>query len=207
MICCHQVTFFSAWGTEFPVRLLQGSLVILVPLQTGVKSSLMPFSCDVPNPCHEKYLRAQVLLRSRGVSAKSSSPSGIPSPLRFPATPLPQSSVVSSLLRVLAGSNEIDGRWSCGAVELDDSTGTTNGTKFSVLQKAWFQLLVRRGFTATWAIHKCNSAICKACQKTIRHEYLLATAQRRKCEDHAHRHAGLHSSGPPHWLSPLLWEI
>ena len=57
---------------------------------------------------------------------KSSSHAGIPS--------------VSSLLRVFGGSNEIER--SCGGdveeevvVELDDSPGTTNRTKFSVLQK------------------------------------------------------------------------
>ena len=57
-----------------------------------------------------------------------------------PAIPLLQSSVASSLLRVFAGSNERDR--SCGGdideevvVELDDSPGCTNGTKFSVLQK------------------------------------------------------------------------
>ena len=73
-------------------------------------------------------------------SVKSSSHSGMPSPLQFPATPLPQTSVASSRLRIFSGSKEIDG--SCegdvkekDVVELDDSPGTTSGTKVSVPQK------------------------------------------------------------------------
>ena len=65
-------------------------------------------------------------------SVKSSSHSGTPFPQQF--------SVASSLLRVFAGSTEIDR--SCESdveeevvVVLDDSPGTTNGTKFSILQK------------------------------------------------------------------------
>ena len=72
---------------------------------------------------------------------KSSSHSGIPSPMQFPATPSLQFPVVPSLIRVSAGSKETDR--SCGGgveeevmVELDDSPGTANGTKFSVLQRA-----------------------------------------------------------------------
>ena len=67
---------------------------------------------------------------------KSSSHSVIPSPLQFPATPLLQSSVAYSQLRVSAGSNDIDG--SCdGDVEeeVDNSPRTANWTKFSVLLK------------------------------------------------------------------------
>ena len=68
---------------------------------------------------------------------KSSNHSGIPS-LQFPATSSLQFPVAPSLLRVFAGSKEIDG--SCGGdvedevvVELDESPGTTYGTKFSFL--------------------------------------------------------------------------
>ena len=44
------------------------------------------------------------------------------------------------LLRAFAGSKEIDGSCGCdvedeAVVELDDSPGTTNGTKFSDLQR------------------------------------------------------------------------
>ena len=59
---------------------------------------------------------------------------------QFPATPLLQSSVGSSLLRMFDGSNEADRSYGGNVeeevvVELDDSPGTANGTKFSVLQK------------------------------------------------------------------------
>ena len=87
----------------------------------------------------EKILRLLAFLRPRG-SLCSPPAIGLPSPFQFPATPLPQCSETSSLLRVFAGSNEIDE--SCGGdveeevlVELDVSPGTANGTKFSVLQK------------------------------------------------------------------------
>ena len=68
---------------------------------------------------------------------KSCSHTGIPL-LQFPATPSLQFPVAPSLLRVFAGSKETDR--SCGGdvedeavVELDDSSGPTDGTKFSVL--------------------------------------------------------------------------
>ena len=100
----------------------------------------MPLLQDVQDLSPEKYLRVQVLLPSRGFLRKSSSHPGIPSPLQFPATPLPQPSVASSLHHVFAGSNEM--HKSCGGdveeedvVELDDSPGTTNGRKFSVPQQ------------------------------------------------------------------------
>ena len=71
---------------------------------------------------------------------KSSSHSGIPSLLQFPATPSLQFLLAPSLLRVFAGSRETDR--SCGGhvedevvVELDGSPGSTHGTKFSVLQR------------------------------------------------------------------------
>ena len=68
---------------------------------------------------------------------KSSSHSGIPSLLQFPATSSLQFPVAPS---IFAGSKEIDR--SCGSdfedeavVELDDSPGTTKRTKFSVVQR------------------------------------------------------------------------
>ena len=150
---------FSARGTSSPVRLLQGALVILARKHT---SQFRSFGKWVKILC---FRDATFVGRSESeswemcadtstsaisrYSVKFSSHSGIPSPLPFPATPLLQSSA-SPLLSVFAGSNETDR--SCGGddeeevvVELDDSPGTTNGTKFSVLQKVWFQFLVRRG--------------------------------------------------------------
>ena len=131
--------------------------------------------------------------------------------MQFPATPSLQFPAGPSLLRVFAGSKET-GR-SCGGdveddavVELDDSPGPTNGTKFSVLFRVWFPFLVRRGSRSHWATHTCNRALCKVCQRKIRQECPRAAARWRKCEDHAHTLA-LHSSGPPLWLSPLIWEI
>ena len=73
-------------------------------------------------------------------SAKSSSHSEYLSRYSVPQLPCYSPSVASSLLRIFAGSNEKDR--SCEGdvdedvvVELDDSPGATNGTKFWVLQK------------------------------------------------------------------------
>ena len=73
-------------------------------------------------------------------SVHSSNHSGIPSLLQFPATPSLQFPVSPSLLRIFAGSTETDR--SCGGdvedeavAEFDESPGTTNWTKFSVLQR------------------------------------------------------------------------
>ena len=113
---------------------------------------------------------------------KSFSHTGIPSPLQFPATPLLQSSVASSLLRVFACSNEID-RSSRSDVEeevvvkLDDSPGITSGTKFSVLQKVCFPFWVRRGSTTTGPLIRATVLFAKFAKGTIRHEYSRATAQ------------------------------
>ena len=65
---------------------------------------------------------------------KSSSHSGIPL-LLCPSTCSMQFSATSSLLREFAGSNEIDRSCGCDVEEelvlvLDDSPGTTKGTKF-----------------------------------------------------------------------------
>ena len=73
------------------------------------------------------------------------------SSLLFPAASTRQFHGASSSLREFAGFNEVDE--SCGGdveeelvLELDDSTGPTKGTKFSVLQGIFFQSLVRCGF-------------------------------------------------------------
>ena len=68
---------------------------------------------------------------------KSSSHSGIHSPLQFPTTPSLQFPVAPSLLRIFVGFKE--DRFCGGDVEdeavvkLDASPGTNNGTKFSDL--------------------------------------------------------------------------
>ena len=75
-------------------------------------------------------------------SAKSSSHSRMDSPLQFPEAPW--------LLRIFAGSKEAN---KCrggdvedeAVVELDDSPGTADGTKFSVLQKGLISI-----FGQTW---------------------------------------------------------
>ena len=83
---------------------------------------------------------------------KSSSHSGIPSLLQFPATPSQQFLVASSLLRVFAGSKRIDR--SCGGdvedkvvVELDDSPRTTipMGRSSQFCRGSDSHFLVRRG--------------------------------------------------------------
>ena len=106
---------FSARGTVSPVRLLQGDLVILVRLRVQVLLHLVVL-CEILQP----------------------------------GMPLLQFAVTPSWLRAFDRSKEVDR--SCGSdvedeivVELDDSPGTTNGKKISVLQKVWSTFWARRG--------------------------------------------------------------
>ena len=144
-------------------------------------------------------------------TAKSSSHSGI-IVLQFPATSSLQFLVTRPwLLCVFAESKEVDR--SCGGdvedevvVEFDESL------ELPMVRSSQFcrRFASRFGLDAArddWVARKCNRALCKACQGTIRQKCPRATAQWRKYENHAHTLSLPHSTGPPHWLSPLLWGV
>ena len=120
---------------------------------------------------------------------KSSSHSGRSS-LLFPAASARQFPAASSLLRQIAGLNEVDE--SCGndveeelLLELDDS---------------WSDVAFDH-----WLTHKCNRALRSAHRMTGRQECLRATAQPRRDEDRAHIRVLPRSSALPHWPLPPLW--
>ena len=73
---------------------------------------------DVPDLSHEKFLRVQVVLREYHPCCS------FPQLLRHSPLQLPR------YFAYLLGDVEDE-----AVVELDDSPGTTNGTKFSVLQR------------------------------------------------------------------------
>ena len=136
---------FAIQDAEFPFPLLQWALVILIRLQT---SQFWSFLRRSGSESWEISADADTSAISR-FSTKFSSHSGTPCRHIFPqllcCSPI---SRVSSYLRVVAGPNETNK--SCGGDveeevpgELDEDPGTTNGTKFSLLQKIWFPLLVR----------------------------------------------------------------
>ena len=112
-------------------------------------------------------------------SAKSSSHSGTPSPLQFPATPSLQFTVAPSLLRMFAGSKGIDAdamsRWSSCWYSM-----IVQELPKGLSSKSCRRFASRFGLDAArdrWATRTCYRALCKTCPGTIRQEYSRAAAQ------------------------------
>ena len=159
----------------------------------------MPLLQDVPDLSHDKYLRVQVLLRSRGFL---SSPPAIREYLlrySFPQLlcygPLWIPRYFANLLVPMKWIDPAEAMsriklWRNSMIVLEQPVGRSS--RFCRRSDSHFWSDVAHFH---WTTHKCNRAL---------QEYLRATAQRREHEDHAHNLALLRSSGPLHWLSLLF---
>ena len=132
---------------------------------------------------------------------KSSSHSGIPFPLQFPATPSQQFPVAPSLLRVSAGSKERDRSCRGGVeeevvVELDDSPGTANGRSYRFCRGSDFMFYGQTWLTTTWPLinvtvlfakfakRQYGRSILEQLRSRVDHEMSLFRLCRRGCRHH-----------------------
>ena len=132
---------------------------------------------------------------------KSSSHSGTPS-LQVPATSSLQFPVAPTLLRVFAGSKEIDR--SCGGdvedevvVELDDSPGTTKRNEVLGFAESLLPVLGQTWLATTGPLTSVTVLFAKLAKGQYGRSVLEQLQSDESFEDHARTLALLHSSGPP----------